>query len=155
MTVELDQIDKLILRTLVEDGRASVETVAEAVGLSPTPTRRRIKRLEKLGVIKGYGAVVDPELCGLELALYVLVTLKVGDADMMAEFEEQVLTLPEIHRCDLIAGENCYILSIRLKNMKYYNQYLRKTLVKMPGVYAVETRTVIGSVKDSLQYALG
>lgn len=154
MGAPLDQIDKDIIKVLVDDGRASVETVAEAVGLSPTPTRRRIKKLEAKGVIKGYSAVIDPELCGLDLALYVLITLKVGDAEIMAEFEERVMKLPEINKCDLIAGENCYILSIRLKNMKYYNQYLRKTLVKMPGVYAVETRTVIGEVKNSAQFAL-
>lgn len=154
MGAPLDQIDKDIIKVLVDDGRASVEAVAEAVGLSPTPTRRRIKNLEAKGVIKGYSAVIDPELCGLDLALYVLITLKVGDAEIMAEFEERVMKLPEINKCDLIAGENCYILSIRLKNMKYYNQYLRKTLVKMPGVYAVETRTVIGEVKNSAQFAL-
>lgn len=154
MEVKLDHIDRQILRVLVDDGRASVETVAEAVGLSPTPTRRRIRNLEASGVIEGYRAVVDPELCGLELGLYVLVTLTVGDSKLMEEFEDQVQNLPEIHRCDLIAGENCYILSIRLKNMKYYNQYLRKTLVNMPGVYAIETRTIIGGVKDSPHFAL-
>ncbi len=154
MSSELDNIDKEIIRTLIDDGRASVETVAEAVGLSPTPTRRRIRNLEKRGVIKGYSAVVDPELCGLELALYLLITLTVGDAEIMAEFEERALSLPEVQRCDLIAGESCYILSVRVKNMKFYNDYLRKTLVTMPGVYALETRTVIGSVKNSPQIAI-
>lgn len=154
MSIELDHIDKEIIRTLVSDGRASVEKVAEAVGLSPTPTRRRIKNLESLGAIQGYSAVIDPEVCGLELALYVLITLTVGDAEIMADFEERVQKLPEIHRCDLIAGESCYILSIRLKNMRSYNDYLRKTLATMPGVYAIETRTVIGGVKNSPHFAL-
>ena len=149
----LDHIDQKIIQALIEDGRASVETVAEVVGLSPTPARRRIKRLESEGIITGYRAEVDTEKCGLELFLYVLVTLTVGSADNMADFEAAVQNLPEIQKCDLIAGANCYILSIRLKNMKQYNDYLRNTLVKLPNVYAVETRTVIGHVKDTPQIA--
>ena len=149
----LDQIDQKIIQALIQDGRASVETIAEIVGLSPTPARRRIKRLENDGFIKGYRADIDVEKCGLELFLYVLVTLTVGSAETMADFEDAVQKLPEIHKCDLIAGANCYILSLRLKNMKYYNDYLRNTLIKLPSVYAVETRTVIGSVKDSAQIA--
>ena len=149
----LDHIDHKIIHALIEDGRASVEAIAEAVGLSPTPARRRIKRLESEGIITGYRAEVDAEKCGLELFLYVLVTLTVGSADNMADFEAAVQNLPEIQKCDLIAGANCYILSLRLKNMKQYNDYLRNTLVKLPSVYAVETRTVIGHVKDTPQIA--
>lgn len=154
MQPELDRLDREILSALVNDGRASVEKVAEIVGLSPTPTRRRIRQLEKAGVIKGYRAVVDPEKCGLGLAMHVLVTLKVGDAEIMSRFEAEIMKLPEVQRCDLIAGENCYILSMFLPDMKFYNTYLRNTLVNLPGVFAVETRTVIGSVKDSAQLPL-
>ena len=149
----LDHIDQKIIHALIEDGRASVETIAQSVGLSPTPARRRIKRLENEGFITGYRAEIDAEKCGLELFLYVLVTLTVGSADTMADFEAAIQKLPEIHKCDLIAGANCYILSLRLKNMKQYNDYLRNTLVKLPSVYAVETRTVIGHVKNSAQIA--
>lgn len=150
----MDQIDKKIVEALINDGRASVETIAEIVGLSATPARRRIKRLEEQGVIKGYSAIVDAEKCGLELALHVLITLTVGDEEIMTRFESDVMRLPEVQRCDLIAGENCYLLSCRVPNMKYYNDYLRKTVVNLPGVYAVQTRIVIGNVKDSLQLPL-
>lgn len=150
----MDGIDRKIIDVLLKDGRASVEKVAECIGLSPTPTRRRIRRLEEDGVITGYQASIDPEKCGLDLALHVLITLTVGDEEIMSKFESEVMKMPEIQRCDLIAGANCYILSMRVKNMKTYNDYLRKALVNLPGVYAVETRVVIGSVKDSNQLAL-
>ena len=150
----MDRIDRKIIEVLIDDGRASVEKVAERVGLSPTPARRRIRRLEEDGVITGYRATVDAEKCGLDLALHALITLTVGDEEIMAKFEAEVMKMPEVQRCDLIAGENCYIVSIRIKNMKTYNDYLRKTLVNLPGVYAVETRVVIGSVKDSAHLAM-
>lgn len=152
---ELDSIDKKIIEALIEDGRASVEKVAEIVGLSPTPARRRIRRLESDGVIKGYSALIDVEKCGLELALHVLITLTVGDEEIMTNFEAAVKRLPEIQRCDLIAGENCYILSMKVRNMRHYNDYLRKTIVNLPGVYEVQTKFVIGNVKDTMHLALG
>jgi len=74
--MSLDHLDRKILITLQQDGRASVERVAEQVGLSPTPTRRRIRRLEETGVITGYTARVDPAACGLDLSLYVFVKLE-------------------------------------------------------------------------------
>ena len=151
----MDALDKKIINVLLADGRASVEKVAEIVGLSPTPVRRRIRRLEEQKVITGYSAVVDAEKCGLGLALHALVTLTVGAEEIMSKFEAEVLKMPEIQRCDLIAGENCYIISMRVKDMKTYNAYLRKTLVNLPGVYAVETRFVIGAVKDAKELAFG
>ena len=145
----LDKVDNKIVAALIEDGRASVETIAEIVGLSPTPTRRRIRQLEETGVIKGYRADIDPEKCGLDLSLYVLVTLQSGDAKTMTKFEARINDMSEIQRCDLIAGPNCYILSLRLKSMKYYNIYLREALIELPGVLGIESRMVIGPVKNS------
>ncbi|WP_306115625.1 MULTISPECIES: Lrp/AsnC family transcriptional regulator [unclassified Roseovarius] len=145
----VDRIDRAILQVLSEDGRASVEKVAERVGLSPTPVRRRIKRLEQSGVIAGYRVVIDPEKCGLDLAIYVLVTLTTGSAQMMTEFESAVKQMPEVQRCDLLAGPNCYLLSMRVKSMKCYDKYLREYLVNLPSVYAIDSRFVIGQVKET------
>ena len=127
----LDQTDRKIVAALTEDGRASVETVAEKVGLSPTPTRRRIRRLEQLGVISGYQAAIDPEKCGLELAVYVFVKLQSRDRKSIAEFEARVKELPEILQCDLITGAHDYILAVRLPGMKDYNRYLREVLAEL------------------------
>ena len=149
-SVALDRTDRQILQVLSEDGRASVETVAERVGLSPTPVRRRIRRLEEGGVITGYRADINPSKCGSNLLIYVLVTLKVGDGAMMAAFETAVKQMPEVQRCDLLAGPNCYILSLRVPDMTHYNRYLRDYLVKLPSVYEIESRIVIDEVKDTV-----
>ncbi len=151
----LDEIDKKIISALTEDGRASVESVGQMVGLSPTPTRRRIRRLEEEGVIRGVRADIDPEKCGLELAIYVFIKLQSRDRGTISQFESRIMGLNEIQRCDLITGAHDYILTLRLPGMKEYNQYLRAVLAELPGVFGIETSVVIGQVKDTPHLPLG
>ncbi len=153
--MKLDKLDKNILAALTNDGRASVESIGEQIGLSPTPTRRRIKRLEDEGVVQGYRADIDPEKCGLEMAIYVFIKLQSRDRKTIADFEARILELEEVQRCDLISGVHDYILSLRLPDMNTYNQYLRKTLAELPGVFGIESSVVIGKVKNSPHLALG
>ena len=143
-----DEKDQKILSTLVEDGRASVETVADAIGLSPTPTRRRIQQLEKDGVITGYKATVDAEKLGLELSIYAFVKLQKRDRDTIAQFEAEITKIPEVQKCDLITGAYDYVLFIRLPAMKQYNRFLRHVLAELPGIFGIETSVIIGKVKD-------
>ncbi|WP_136658170.1 Lrp/AsnC family transcriptional regulator [Nitratireductor sp. XY-223] len=144
----LDKTDKMIIATLTEDGRASVESVAQAVGLSPTPTRRRIRQLEEAGIIRGIRAEIDADKCGLELAIYVFIKLLNRDRATISQFEARIMSLPEIQRCDLITGPHDYILTLRLAGMKDYNRYLRDVLAELPGISGIETSIVIGKVKD-------
>ena len=122
--------------------------MAQAVGLSPTPTRRRIKQLEDAGVIRAVRADIDPEKCGLELAIYVFIKLLNRDRVTISQFESRIMNLPEVQRCDLITGPHDYILTLRLAGMKDYNRYLREVLTELPGVSGIETSVVIGKVKD-------
>ncbi|MGI9409754.1 MAG: Lrp/AsnC family transcriptional regulator [Hyphomicrobiaceae bacterium] len=145
----MDRVDKKILRILTENGRASVEAVAERIDMSPTPTRRRIRRLEEAGIICAYRAELDPERCGLELTVYVFVKLRSRDRKTIAEFEKRVSQLPEVQRCDLITGAHDYVLFVRQSNMKNYNHYLRNVLAELPGVFGIETSVVIGEVKNT------
>ena len=143
----LDEIDKKILHTLVCDGRASVETVAAEIGLSPTPVRRRIRRLEADGVIKGYRAEIDLEKCGLELSVFVFLKLQSRDQQTIRAFERQVLLQPEIESCALITGPHDYLLTLHTADMKSYHTFLHVVLAALPGIAGIETSMVIGDVK--------
>lgn len=145
----LDHMDRKIISALIDDGRASVEVVAERCGLSPTPTRRRIRRLEAEGVIRGYQAVVDLKKCGLELTLYVFIKLQSRDRKSIAKFEKKIANLPEIQRCDLVTGTYDYAMMLHLPNMTDYNSYLRSVLAELPGVFGIETSVVINEVQNS------
>lgn len=149
--MELDKTDRRILSVLLKDGRASIEAVAERVNLSPTPVRRRIKRLETEGVITGYGAIVDHAACGLKLTMHAFVRLKSLDPGLIAEFERRIKTMPEVHRCDLVTGSFAYILVLRLENIDKYNSYLRERISQLPGISSILTEISIDSIKDEFQ----
>ncbi|MCB1464087.1 MAG: Lrp/AsnC family transcriptional regulator [Nitratireductor sp.] len=149
--MELDNIDRRILSALLEDGRASVETVAKKVGLSPTPIRRRIKQLENEGVIKGYSANIDQALCGLSLTLHVSINLKSLDQFIRGDFEKRIKSMPEVQRCHLVTGSSAYFVVLKLKDINYYNHYLRTVIAQLPGVSGITTQVVIDTIKDKIE----
>jgi len=152
--MSLDQFDKKILAALQRDGRASVERVAEQVGLSPTPTRRRIRRLEETGVIAGYAARIDPAACGLDLSLYVFVKLESRYRSNIENFETAVQKMAEVVSCHLITGAHDYLLVMHLASINDYNRYLREVIADIPGIIGIETSVVIGEVKNNRVLAL-
>ncbi len=149
----VDELDKAILVALQRDGRASVETVAETIGLTPTPTRRRIRRLEEAGVIAGYLAIVDPAACGLDLSLYVMIKLAQRDRETIDGFERAVQNLPEIVNCDLVTGEFDYLMVMHTASMQDYNLYLRNVVAKIPGIVSIQTSVVIGNIKRARSFS--
>lgn len=152
--MEIDSIDIKILESLIDDGRASVESVAERIGLSPTPTRRRIRRLEEEKVITGYRAEIDPDRAGLEIRLHVMVKLKARDRGTIEKFEDIVNETPEVQSCDLLTGQYDYILLIHLASMRDYHRYLRQFLENNDGISSIESNVVIGNIKRTAKFAL-
>lgn len=152
--MEIDSIDRKIIIALQQDGRASVEQVAEQVSLSPTPTRRRLRRLEEAGVITGYTALVDPAACGLDLSLYVFIKLERRSRANIEGFEKAIMRLPEIVSCDLVTGSHDYLLVMHVSSMQDYNRYLHEVIADVPGIVGIETNIVIGRIKRSRTLAL-
>lgn len=146
----MDDIDKKILRALSNDARRSVESVAEEIGLSTTPTRRRIKNLEAGGIIRRYTVDVDMEQAGYGLTVYVFMKLQSRDQTTIATFEDKIRHLPEVTACALVTGPHDYVLTMRLEDMEAYNRFLRSVLAELPGVLGIETSVVIGSVKNEV-----
>ena len=145
----LDEIDQAILRALASDGRASAETLAEKIGLSATPVRRRIRQMEAEGIIRGYGANINLRRIGLELGFYVFVKLRTRERSSIEAFEARVKALPEILRCDMITGAHDFVLMLRCETMDAYNNFLRNRLTGLPEVFGVETSVVVAEVKQA------
>jgi Lrp/AsnC family leucine-responsive transcriptional regulator len=150
----LDGIDIKIIDSLVDDGRASVETVAERIQLSATATRRRIRRLEAEKIITAYRAEVDAERAGMEIRIHVLVKLQTRGRTDIEKFESIVRDTPEIQSCDLVTGQYDYFLLIHLSSMKDYHQYLRQFLADNSVVGSIESNVVIGNIKRTQKLAL-
>jgi Lrp/AsnC family transcriptional regulator, leucine-responsive regulatory protein len=108
----VEDLDRRILALLSRDGRMSYTDLSKATGLSTSAVHQRVRRLEQRGVIKNYTAVVDPEAIGLPLTAFISV--KPIDPAAPDDIPERLADLPEIEACHSVAGEENYILKVRV-----------------------------------------
>ncbi|AYQ28156.1 MULTISPECIES: Lrp/AsnC family transcriptional regulator [unclassified Polaromonas] len=147
----LDKLDRHILRSLQDDGRATYDQLAEQVGLSPSAVLRRVKRLEESGVIDRYVALVKPESVGLGLTAYINVRLEKHTEshkrNPMDLFRASVQTWPEVAECSALTGEMDYLLRVVVQDMAHYSRFIMDTLLKHPSVQDCKTSFVLDRVK--------
>jgi Lrp/AsnC family leucine-responsive transcriptional regulator len=146
--MNLDTIDKQILRILQTNARISNLELAEKVNLSPTPCARRVKRFEDEGLIKAVVTVLDPEKLGLSLTAYIAVSMERHHNEQFEAFEKKVVEFPEVVGCSVVTGRaEDYLLKVVVKNMKHYEEFLLGRLNRLPGLNNVhssfELRNVI------------
>jgi len=149
-SLSLDEHCLKILSALQHDGRQTVQQISEAVGLSPTPCWKRIKDMEAAGVIRGYTALVDPELVGLHVSAVAEVNLDRHSEAMVQRFEEAVAASPQIIRCVSATGPADYILNVTVPDMKHYERFLHETLFSLPGVTHVRSSIVLKEIKSEV-----
>lgn len=147
MSDALDRADLKILRALQQDGRLSTVALAEKVGLSPTATTERVKRLTRDGFIKGYHAELNPALLDRSLLVFIEVTLDKTTPDVFAKFAVAVRASREILECHLVAGGFDYLIKTRVKDMEAYRYLLTQTILSMPGVRESRSYAVMEEVK--------
>jgi Lrp/AsnC family leucine-responsive transcriptional regulator len=144
---DIDKLDRRILRLLQEDGRIATVDLAERVGLSPTATSERIKRLTRDGVIAGYGARLDPQKLGRGFLVFVEVTLDKTTPDVFDRFAQAVARAPDVLECHLVAGGFDYLIKTRVADMAAYRAFLGEVLLSLPGVRETRTYAVMEEVK--------
>lgn len=108
----MEEIDRQIMALLARDGRMSFTDLAKETGLSVSAVHQRVRRLEKRGAIRGFGAQLDPEEIGLPLTAFV--SIKPIDPAAPDEAPELLAHLAEIEACHSVAGEESYILKVRV-----------------------------------------
>ena len=148
-------MDRRILALLQANGRMSNTALAARVGLSATPCAERVKTLESLGYITGYTTNLDPHLLGLELLVFVEITLTRTSPDVFADFREAVLQLPQVLECHLVSGNFDYLLKARVADMTAYRRLLGETLLTLPGVSESRTYVVMEEVKEAHTLPIG
>ncbi len=133
--MNLDDIDRKILRILQQDARISYLDLANRVNLSQTPCRRRVQRLGKAGYIRGSTVILDPDLLGINLTSYIAVTMERHTNEQFEKFESQVVKFPEVVGCSVVTGRSeDYLLKVVARNMKHYEEFLLERLSRVPGV---------------------
>ncbi|MEB0042149.1 MULTISPECIES: Lrp/AsnC family transcriptional regulator [unclassified Pseudomonas] len=117
----LDRIDEAILEALRHDGRITYEKLSTLVHLTPRPCLERVRKLERRGVIRGYGAIIDLKVVSPGLSLLVMVALsnQSGRAAQKA-FEACIKACPQVFGCQLISGPFDYSLRMRCRDMEHY-----------------------------------
>lgn len=143
----VDRTDLLILSTLQGDGRMSNVELARRVNLSPSPCLERVRRLEALGLIAGYSARLDAVALGFGTSAFIQVTLDRTTAEVFDRFRDEVVLIPEVSECHMVAGGFDYLLKLRLTGMEAYRKVLA-TIVDLPGVAQTHTYVVIEVIKQ-------
>ncbi|MBO0853778.1 MAG: Lrp/AsnC family transcriptional regulator [Nocardia sp.] len=123
----LDDIDRLLIRELIADGRATLSTLAEKASLSVSAVQSRVRRLEARGVIRGYAAKVDPEALGHVLSAYIAMTPL--DPSQSEHIPELVRHIPGVEECHSVAGDDSYLLLVRVADPRHLDQVLNEIRV--------------------------
>lgn len=144
---QLDAIDERIVLLLQENGKLNYKQIADAIGLSTTPTFERIRRLERNGVITGYGARVNKRYLGKQLLVFCQVTLQSHALEALNEFEQAIVRLHEVAACYHMAGSIDYLLHIEVASMEEYQGFLKNQLTRIPFIAQVNSSFVMTEVK--------
>ncbi|GAA1751012.1 Lrp/AsnC family transcriptional regulator [Luedemannella helvata] len=120
----MEEIDRAIVAALTTDGRMSYTDLAEKVGLSVSAAHQRVRRLEQRGILQGYAARVDYPAIGLPMTAFVAI--RPLDPSQPDDAPERLASLPEIESCYSVAGEDFYVLLVRVGTPADLERLLQK-----------------------------
>ena len=155
MSILLDRIDKHILKLMQANARISNLELADQVGLSPTPCSRRVKQLEKLGLIKGHVTLLNAEALGLDLTAIIGISMDRHTPERFEAFEKAIVEMPEVLECSIVTGQAAdFLLKVVVRDMRHYEAFLLGRLTKLSGVTGVHSSFVLRKVVDKTELPL-
>ena len=144
----LDPIDLKIMNVLQGDGRLTNQELADAVGLSPSPCLRRVRRLERDGFIRAYRAVLDRDSVGLGLTVFVDIKVEKHSRDNAKALQEALAALPEVVACHMVSGTADFIVEIVVPHLKAYARLLTEKLLTLPMIGDIRSNFALTRVKS-------
>jgi len=145
----LDEFDVKTLRILARDGRITWTELAEKIGLSLTPTLKRVRQLEANGFIAGYHASIDEARVGYAISVFISVSLSTQTDSALARFESSIRDIPEIMSCFMMTGETDYLLRVVVPDLDGYRGFI-SVLTKVPGVLRITSSFAVKPVIQRL-----
>jgi DNA-binding Lrp family transcriptional regulator len=144
---KLDDVDRQILHDLQADGRMTNVDLAKRAGISAPPCLRRVRVLEKAGIVRGYHADIDPHALGFGVTVFASVSLKSqAEADLRA-FHELVESWPMVRECHMLTGETDFLLKVVAADWDAYEKFLTTKLTAAPNVATVKSALTIKTTK--------
>ena len=144
----MDDVDRKILAELQRDGRLSVTELAERVQLSLSPCHRRVRALERSGVIAGYRAYLDAKTLGLGFEALVFVTMNAADRGTLDAFETAVRQSSNIVEAQRLFGNPDYMLRTVARDLPDFQRLYDDHLATLPGVQKLSSTLVMKSVVE-------
>jgi DNA-binding Lrp family transcriptional regulator len=150
----LDDLDKALLTELQSNCQLSNVELGRRVNLSPPAVHTRVKRLEALGYIAQYVAVINREKVGYEMLCFISVKLQQHQLETVKTFRSAVSHMPEVLECHFVAGEYDYLLKVVVHNRKDLERFLMQQLTPIPGIAHISTNLVLSEIKQTTAVAL-
>ncbi len=141
--IELDTIDRRLLRELARDATRSASALGRKLGLSQPATWRRIRRLHDGGVIRGQRLELDRERLGFGVTVFLGVKLATKGRVSIADFERAVAAIPEVQTVEHILGLYDYRLRVVARDIADFERILRRRIMMLPGVGDVEANVLL------------
>ncbi len=150
MSIRLDELDRKILRELQRDASQSLDEIAKAVASSKTPVWNRIRKMKEAGVIGQQTVVLDPEALGLEACFFVLIRTSEHEAEWQEKFLRSLRERPEVLEAHRLAGEIDYILKVRVRNARAYDEFYQ-ALISEVKIYNVTALLSMEEIKATTE----
>jgi len=145
----MDKVEEQILANLQENGRMSNVQLAELVGLSESPTFRRVKLLEETGMIRRYVALLDQRQLGLQVTAYISVRMEKQPDREQHDFHRCVEAEPHIVECHAMSGAYDFLMKVVARDMDHFSELCMQEILKYPGVAHVESSFSLKAIKSS------
>jgi DNA-binding Lrp family transcriptional regulator len=146
----MDRLDRAILRHLQSDGRLTNVELAERVHLSPSPCLRRVRALERDGVIRGYHAEIDPATVGRGFEVTVHVELTLKDRATVEAFEAGIAAFDEVLECRRMFVVPDYVVLVAVADQAAYETFYMNKLAELPGLARVNSQFTMKMVKRDI-----
>lgn len=145
----MDELDRKILAQLQNDARITNAELADRVGLSAAPCLRRVRALEKSGVIRKHVTLLDPAAVNLGVTVFVQITLDLQVEGRLDIFERAIAKRPEVLECYLMTGDSDYLLRVVVPDVAAYERFLKQALTRLEGVASIKSSFALKQVKYS------
>ena len=143
----LSDVDVSLLRLLQRSARQSNVELAKKAGLSPSACLRRIRALEKQGIIRHYVTLLDPKQLGIGASVFIQVSLERKDEATLKQFEAAITERSEVVECYLMTGDSDYLLRVVVADVAAFERFLMQHLTKIPGIGSIRSSFTLNQVK--------
>ena len=143
----IDEIDAQIVNILQSDARTSNAEIARQLGMAPSAIFERIRKLEARGVVQGYHAQINPR--ALDLGLLAFVFVRADERPGAGDAGAALAGIPDVQEVHHIAGEDCYLVKVRVANTEALGHLLRDCFGRIESVHSTRTTIVLSTLKET------